>query len=520
MSKIDNLLTFYRQTLNGLNCNVTEDSLIQFATKTVVQPVFVVDTDKRLALPTPQVLSELSKGGLVAFHPLCENIILGQSPVIATMRNLTIESLTLKILSTMVGIMMAIADKADMSATQIKFAADFDKVDEKTVKAMTKLAHAIDPSAENRLINVYLKHGGIVKDVQYKRIATVTFPLYGELLEATDTVFGVKMRKQDIKLIRELLEKLFPDVGERDGYSFGSNSLSCPYFHALLNGFGNVVEQLNKVTYTFRKIIAEYTGEEPHVALDYIKEFEEGKAYKDILPPLDYNQGSDAGGRPSNQQQQMVEEPVLRQDYQQQVNAAPVPQAPQPQQAPQPVYQQPPPPQQWGYQPQSTVRRGYVSDKIKSIGASPDELGQPTTNHSQPAADASPRDLAQMMYPQEIFPQMQQAPQPIYPKFGGGHQPPPPGYRQPVYQQAPPPPGYPPQPVYQQAPPGYQQQPPPGYPPQPVYQQPPPPGYPPQPMYQQAPPPGYQPPPPGYAPPQPGYPPQPQQMGYPKFGGR
>lgn len=437
MSKVDKLLTFYRQVLTGLNCNVTEDGMVQFVTPNVTTPVTVGEKELRLALPIESVLNELSRGSLVAMHPMCENIILGQSPVIAALRNVTIESLTLKIASTMLGITMAIADGADMSATQIKFASDFDKVDEKTVKALTRLIGAIDPSSEHRLVNLYLKHGGIVGDNSYKRVATVTFPIYGELLEATDTVFGVKMRKQDVKLIRMMLEKIFPDIGEKDGYSFGSNSLSCPYFHALLNGFANVVEQLNKVTYTFRKIIREYTGEEPHVTLDYIHEFEEGKAYRDILPPLAYNQGTEAGGTVPTTNNQDIEHGVpLRQDYQEQINTPPPP-IPQPQPMAQPQMPQYPT-MGYGAPAQPAPKRTPISTKIKQIGATDEELaqqGQKVSNQGVPAtAVPEQRDLTQMMYPPELYPQMNpqyMMQQPSrYPKFGGGQQQTPQSYPQ------------------------------------------------------------------------------------------
>lgn len=505
MSKLDNLLTFYRQVLNGLNCNVTEDGMVQFVTKSVTYPVTVGEKDLRLALPTKEVLNQLANGGLVAFHPMCENIILGQSPVMATLRNLTIESLTLKILSTMIGVAMAVADDADMTANQIKFASDFDKVDEKTVKALTKLAGVIDPATNNRLINVYLKHGGMIGDDQYKRVATVTFPIYAELLEGGDTVFGVKMRKSDIRLIRIMLEKIFPNIGEKDGYSFGSNSLTAPYFHALLNAFGNVVGELNKVTYSFRKIIREYTGEEPHVTIDYIHEFEEGKHYKDILPPLDYNQGTEAGGTTPQATLPVEQSAQLQPDYQEQVNTVV---APPPQPVQQPVPAQPyyaSQPQPMGYTPKPY--KAPASGKIKTLGATEEELyqGQQSRNHP-PASNPPARDLSQMMYPPEMFPQMQapMPPRPVYPKFGAGasrtpqHQPQQ-GYQpQPMpYQQQ----GYPPQQGYPQ--PGYPVQQ--GYPQYPGYPQP---GYP-QPVPQQ----GY--PQPGY--PQPGYPQPVANPGYPKF---
>ena len=463
-NKTEQLLTFYRQVLEGFDCNVTEDGLIQFTTSNAATPVNLENPPLRLALPTQDVMNRLSEGSLAAFHPMCENIILGQSPVISTLRRVVIESLTLKILSCMIGLAMAIADKTEMSATQIKFAKDFDKVDEKTVKALSRLAAAIDPTTEHRLINVYLKHGGMINNEQYKRVATVTFPIYGELLEATDSVFGVKMRKQDIRVITTMLEKLFPNIGEKDAYSYGSNSLTCPYFHALINAGATVIKQLNKMSYTFVKVIRDYTGEKPHVTLDYIKEFEEGKAYKDILPPLNYNQGTEVGGQqplmPAAPQPVHQPTQILKTDYVEQINHPG-----------NPVQQQPvviPQPQMMAPVHQPVNNRGYVSNKIKPIGASAEEMNKAGLNVPATAVTNDNRDFLTMAYPPEVY--QRPAPQqmaPQYPKFGVNGQmiQAPPQYQQPAY--APPPQyqqqGYIQQPQYQapQYQPQYIQQPPP-----------------------------------------------------------
>lgn len=475
MSRHNELLAFYGQVLHGLNCNVTEDSLVQMVTSNQTIPVTLENDSLRLVLPTQEALNKLAEGNLVAFHPMCENIILGQSPVINVLRSLTIESLSLKIMATIIGITMAIADKTELSATQIKFAADFDKVDEKTVKALVKLADAIDPTTENRLINVYLKHGGMIGDEQFKRIATVTFPLYGALLEATDTVYGVKMRKQDVRMLILMLEKLFPNIGERDTYSFGSNSLVCPYFHAILNAFGNVVGQLNKRTFIFRKIIEDYTGETPHVNIDYIENFADGRPYKDILPPLDYNQGTEVGGQSAKTEPveytPQVDMQPLNREYVEQVT-----QPAQPVQVPQPVMQQPqyPVPQPApSYGTPVPPQRRYEGTKIKSIGASSPATDRPAAKDNTTAA-ASPADLAAMMYPPEVFPQMQpQQPMmtPQYPQFGPGAHQPPPQQLYPAAQYMQPPVNQYGQPVYQQPMQPQMQMPQPQMP-QPQYQQP------------------------------------------------
>lgn len=514
MTRHDELLTFYGQVLHGFNCSVTNDSLVSMVTKAQSVPVFLENPPLRLALPTQEALNQASAGGIVVFHPMCENIILGQSPVIALTRTLVNESLTLKIMATILGISMAIADKIELSANQIKFAADFDKIDEKTVKAFLKLADVIDPLNENRLINVYLKHGGMIEDVQFKRIATVTFPLYAALDEASDTVYGVKMRKQDIRLLKLMLEKLLPGIGDKHEYSFGSNSLVCPYFHSLLNAFGNVVGQLNRRTFIFRKIIDDYTGETPHVNIEYIENFEDGRKFKDILPPMNYNQGTDVAG--TTPEAEMVEYagPVidiapLRKEFVEQV----APELPELPKQETPSMHQPSPPQ-----PQTR----FSGLKIKSIGASNHDADAPASSSAprgqHDKGEMSAADLQVAMYPPALYPQIYQqpqAPQPVYPQFGPGAQQPPQypqqGYppQQPYPQQQPPqgyPQPYPQPPQYTQQPPqGYPQQPPQGYPQQQPYPNyPPPQGYP-----QQQ----------GYPPQQPqGYPPQQPRPAYPKFG--
>lgn len=424
MTRTEKLLEFYERVLNGVDCNITEDAFVQFKNGEILTPITV--EEKRLALPTQSILSKLSEGHIVAFHPMCENIILGQSPVIASLRNLTVESLTLKIASTILGIVMSIADKQELTATQIKLIKDFDNVDEKTVKAMTRLVNAINPSEENRLINVYLKHGGIVRDVQYKRVATVTFPLYAEVLEAKDSVFGVKMRKQDIRLLKKILENLFPGIDEKDTYTFGTNSLVCPYFHAILNAFGVVVRQLNKVSYPFKKLIREYTNVEPYVKLDYIENFEEGAGFKDILPPLEYNQGTTNQAQPRTPAAEPIPAPA------EVINTPQAAPQPQPAAQPQPQPAPPAPQPQQGYQmgtsyshpgygqPQPVHTKPSYLSGIKKIGA---EDGPVINKNIQSAPQGlSGEDLSQKMYPPELFPQMQPQPQQQmptanYPKF-------------------------------------------------------------------------------------------------------
>lgn len=296
MNKKQRLIEYYSNFILSLDCIIDDNGFISFRPNPAYPPEpITILGGKRLAIPTDFVMQHLYEGNIVPFHPLSEVIVMGQSTVIQTTRQIVNASLTQKILSTMLGICTGISKQVTMTAKQTDFVKNLEKVDEKTVKALIKLIDVIDSESPNRLINVFLKHGGILHDVQYKRICTVNFPLYQELLEAEDTVYGVKMRKQDVRILRTLLETIFPNIDTPNYYSYGTDTLVCPYFIALLGGFKNVVTELNRVSYKFKKIIEEYTGTIPHVNVDFIDEIGDGTIFKDIIPPLDYNRGTDKG---------------------------------------------------------------------------------------------------------------------------------------------------------------------------------------------------------------------------------
>ena len=398
----EELLELYRSVLCALDCSISSDGLVSFVTPHCNEPVYVVE-GKRLALPTDDITRNLAHGHLAPFHPLSEVIVLGQSQVIMTLRQLVNESLTHKILSTILGIAMAVSREAKFTAKQTEYIKDLEKIDEKTVKFLSKIVESIDTGSSNRVINVFLKHGGILHDIQYKRICTVSFPLYTAVINATDTVYGVHGRKQDIRLLKVMLEKLFPNIGMQDAYSFGSNSLTAPYFHALLGGFKNVMEDLNRITSKFRKIIEEYTGTNPYVNLEFIETYGEGTDFKDIIPPLELNKGTDNSAK--TPAAQMPAPPA-------QPQAAPIQQpVAQPVSAPVAPIQ---PIQQLGVAPKRNMFSGIVKSKLGSNNTTNQQTGQTFQQDN--------RDFAQMAYPPELYPQMQPAMQNPYPRFAANGQ--------------------------------------------------------------------------------------------------
>lgn len=463
MANKDMLLSLYEQTLLSLGCIITADGMVSL--EATGEPVNLA-SGERLVVPTDERLSKLAGSKTAAFHPMSENVILGQSNVIRLTRTLVNQAITHKVLTTMVGIATGISNGVEMKAAQLTKLSSVSGIDAKTVKYLVKLTNAIDHQTPQRLVNVFLKHGGSIGATSYKRTAFVSWPLYDELVSVTedsgDTVYGITMRKKDVVYIRSLLELVLEHINVPEYYSFGSNSKAAPYFHALLSAYGNVLTDLNKITWPFRKVILDALGESPHVTIDFITDFGEGDAYRHIIPSLDHNQGNSVDGQ-AQSAAAISEQPIMQQP-QEQVQQVPMQQA-QPQMQPvaqqQPVYQpQGTMIQQPVYQPQPVQPPPQQQSRwnLPTIGAQTGPAtgissnGQAVTQTAQPNVLQTQQDIMNVAYPPTMYPHLyahQQMPmlQAQYPQFGGVQQ-------QPAYQQ---------QPTYQQQgtmipQPAYQQQ--------------------------------------------------------------
>lgn len=448
INKKDMLLTFYEHVLLALGCVVTSDGMVSL--ESTGEPI-TLNTGERLVLPTDERLSKLGSSQTVAFHPMAENVILGQSSVIRLTRMLVNQSITHKVITSMLGIAQAISTGAEMKSTQISKLSTVSGIDAKTVKSLSKLMQVIDHQSPQRLVNVFLKHGGSIGDSSYKRTAYVSWPLYEELVSVSndngDTVYGVAMRKKDVILIRQLFELMIEHAGEADYYSAGSNSKAAPYFHALLSAFGKVLEDLNTMTWMFRKVIYDTVSENPHVTTTFIEDFGEGDAYRNIIPGLDHNQGSSVEGQKSENAQQVPQQ-VPQQQPAQQVQ--------HPQQQGTPMYQQPQPaaPVYQNYNAPAPVPAQPQSrwNNIPTIGAQSGPAtgiskdGQAVTQNTQPNVLQTQQDIMNVAYPATMYPHlypqnMQMMPAPQYPTFGNNNnqQPvmmaPPNQMMQPQYQQ-------------------------------------------------------------------------------------
>lgn len=424
MSKKQQLLELYTNNLAALKCVAGEDGFLTYLPTDDPLAMEQNGKDLRLALPTDNILQILSASDIAAFHPLSENILLGQSPIINLMREVVNHTLSQNIMACVVTIASAVNQNTKFNIKQAEWLGGIEKVDDKFVNSVIKIAERLDPKGEHRVINVYLKHGGILHEDQYNRICTVNFPMYSQLLERPTELFGVKLRKGDVDLFLKIIERVIPHIEVKDHYSTGSLDLTAPYYDALMRSHAKVQEVLNKPGKLFGKLIYSLSGCEVRADLSYMKSFAHLGDLKSVIPPLKYNQGVEPSGSVPATPETTVPTPPP-------VQETPT-MTPHPQSAPVPATQAPAP--QLKPKPLGIMKLG--ADKNDGPGAN-----HVPTGYQPPQAQPS---IQQLAYPPEVYgaPPPPAYPQ-AYPQYGRPPSyPPAPGYPQPQYPAAPPPQPY------------------------------------------------------------------------------
>lgn len=212
--------------------------------------VVVKVDDKPLVMPLPERLRGTGLNGVVAFHPLSENIIRGESPVLRKLRTAIINKITnsVSILAlSMVEIAADVDTQQKLKASESDFLRTLPNADAKLVNAFAKIVDNISAEGNNRLVRIFFKRGGMWKGKKYSRVAVVSFPIIEAAHAEGKEIFGVKLRVADKTQIQALLDFILPNSGEdEETYNYGSSSKSAPYFDALLGAYLNIATAINK----------------------------------------------------------------------------------------------------------------------------------------------------------------------------------------------------------------------------------------------------------------------------------
>lgn len=290
------IIELYRSILGSVNFVADDSALISYVIGNEKVPAQC--SGKRMVLPTNEILLKPDWEHQIAFHPMAEAIIRGESPIlrklkVAVMSRIT--TVTTCLMSELMGIAVDHEYHKKLSPTQTEFLSLIPNVNAETLKKLENLLDVLSIDGERRMVSLFIKRGGTYKGKGYQRVAVVDFPLVAELKSEGTKAYGVNMASQkNKKAIMALFEYILPDADVPEAYSFGSGSLAAPNLHALLSAFVKVAKKLNKVTHLFRKHLD--NPEELHISLDFADHIDDLAQFRDLIPSLQGNEGDVGDG--------------------------------------------------------------------------------------------------------------------------------------------------------------------------------------------------------------------------------
>lgn len=317
-SKADRTLEFYRHVLASVNVYDAGDGCLSLYTPTEDgdwSPKPCTINNKRLVLPTKDHLRDGQWEDKVAFHPLSENLLRGESDVLKLLKRL-VQFRTQTVIASLLQELADIAGKQsrhqELTPSQAKFLAYVPEANEKTIKMVAKI---IDRHFE-KLFSIYLKRKGVVNDQEVRRLAVATFPVYDDLQTKGSKVDDLDVGSAKVKrTIAALFEFVLPDIDEPMSYVAGSNSQVAPYFDALMTLHYRISKQLNGLVHRYRKHIDFHQALKTD--LQFADELEEIGDLKDAIPPLVGNKGANAKGEKEEVEETSTSKPsTVNQNFQ------------------------------------------------------------------------------------------------------------------------------------------------------------------------------------------------------------
>jgi len=299
-SKHEGLLTFYTQVLASVDLAVDEEGLISFA-PIGGDPMPAAVEGKRWILPTASAHGTRNIWDeCIAFHPLSENFLNGESIVLAKYK----AAINLKLGATI----------AELMAWLVKYAADPEKqhsgnvgvkaskylklvpdIKEITAERIEAIIERSAASPDRRFVNLYLKKGGEILDSRYHWTCIATFPFRQELEGEQPKVFGVTISKKDQKSFKALFDYILPENDRPETYSAGSKARSACKFDSVLRSFSKIAGRLNEVITSHRKLLPTY--KDLMINLDWLETLDQMDKLADVVPPLPNNEGESSRDR-------------------------------------------------------------------------------------------------------------------------------------------------------------------------------------------------------------------------------
>ena len=239
------LINYYREILTAVGCVINEEDKIFYVAPNSKEEVLLTPKinghRKSLVLPTQEILRNGNWDEIVAFHPFCESILLGQSEIL----NLYTLFVADKIYVTTQGLLasiitLALDPKAQkkLSMDQVAIINKFDITDAVQTLAKAVADKCTNTTGKHPLLSIRLDRGGELNHEKFSRTCKLITHVINTENPCGVTSGGIGARAT----LKALYEYILPTK-----LHVGSNSTVAPYFTALLECFYQAAIHLNVI---------------------------------------------------------------------------------------------------------------------------------------------------------------------------------------------------------------------------------------------------------------------------------
>lgn len=257
------IINFYRQILAVGGYRANERGLISRVLSGSDELPATVD-DKRLALPTPEILRSPDVANLTIFHPLIELTTRGESKVMEAYRTGINRRLSFIIGYTSIALLDLIISKDKhprLTPDQIELMVNVQGVNEKTYNRMIAITKQmmVDDSSRS-FAHIYVRRNVKLNGKPHQRAGIVSFPFYEEICKTPEKgtkneVYGVTISHSDRAAMKALMEFLLPSIGQTEFYNRGSECHVAPTLEALLRTVAALYGDINSVIERYKDVV-------------------------------------------------------------------------------------------------------------------------------------------------------------------------------------------------------------------------------------------------------------------------
>ena len=219
--------------------------------------------DKPIALPYFDTLK--NPNGKLIFHPLNENYTMPETSLFNLYRERLLVELNLRLSSLVVSLIAVASDiQLQQRVKSQELLELISSIGEADISMSEAFLHMVKASKKARntgfIFDVFLKKNGEVNGTPYGAIGKVNFVLYNEIVKSIEDktmeykVFGTKVRKKDLLVIKNIFNTIFPEIDTPEKYTEGTDNKIFRYLNILLkvtypisrrmNSIANMLEEL------------------------------------------------------------------------------------------------------------------------------------------------------------------------------------------------------------------------------------------------------------------------------------